>query len=206
MGIGFFLDIFECIYLRDYTKIQLKSIVTYWLTNSIWIHWQCRRRKRNRKKNKDTTRRDKNRTNKAFGPQLEVSTFSYAMGGQTYRRGRRTDDETVVQCLQKVLGQTAVAAPDCSTRLAARWVRVCPSPLSVSSVCLPVCLPRLSVHPACGILNFWTSPLGRDLRPETEGGETADLETGERDLRLWHRGAELKTSLRRAVCTTRRQL
>lgn len=60
---------------------------------------------------------------------------------QTDRRtgvqGRRTDDETAVQCFRKVLGQTAVAvtvAPGCSSRLAALRVRVCLSPRL--SVCL----------------------------------------------------------------------
>lgn len=90
--------------------------------------------------------------------------------GQTGGQGRRTDDETAVQCFRKVLGQTAVAvavAPGCSSRLAARWVRVC----------LSLCL---SVHPACGILNFWTWPTAvRRL-----WGETWDRRLGTGDCRL----------------------
>lgn len=102
--------------------------------------------KRNRNKNKDTARRDKNRTNKALGHSLKYQRFHMRWGTdkrtETGGQGRRTDDETAVQCFRKVLGQTAVAvAPDCSSRLAARCVRVC----------LSLCL---SVHPACGILNF----------------------------------------------------
>lgn len=57
---------------------------------------------------------------------------------------------------------------------------------SASSVCLPVCLPRLSVHPACGILNFWTWPTAvRRL-----WGETWDQRLGAERLQTWRPESE----------------
>lgn len=105
--------------------------------------------------------------------------------GRTGVQGRRTDDETAVQCFRKVLGQTAVA-PGCSSRLAALWVRVC---LSLSPSVCASCVRHIKF---LNLANSCATPLGRDLRPETGdwGLQNWRPENRERGFRLC--GAEWK--------------
>lgn len=135
--------------------------------------------KRNRKKNKDTARRDKNRTNKALGHSLKYQHYFHMRWGTDKQTDGRTDRRT-----RKADGWWNGCAMFSksfrSNRSRSRsWLQL---PLRVR-VCLS---PRLSVHPACCILNFWTWPTAvRRL-----WGETWDRRLGTGGCRIGDRRTE----------------
>lgn len=143
--------------------------------------------KRNRKKNKDTARRDKNRTNKALGHSLKYQHYFHMRWGTDKRTERRTDRRTRkadgwwngCAMFSKSFRSNRSRSPSRS------WLQL--PTRSAWSACLSVspsvCL---SVHPACGILNFWTWPTAvRRL-----WGETRDRRLGTGDCRIGDRRTE----------------